>query len=64
MTAMTADRKVLVGAAGGALATILVWVIGELTHKEVPTLIAQAFQTLGIFGLQWAVPNKETPPDA
>lgn len=63
MSAMTVDRKVLAGAAGGAIATIVVWIIGELIGKEVPTFIAQAFQTLGIFGLQWAVPNKE-PPNA
>lgn len=64
MSAMSVDRKVVAGAAGGAIATIVVWALGEWMGKEVPTFIAQAFQTLGIFGLQWAVPNKETPPDA
>lgn len=63
MSAMTVDRKVMAGGIGGALSLVTCWVF-ELNHVEVPIYIALAFQTIFVFGLQWAVPNKETSTNA
>lgn len=63
MSAMTVDRKVMAGGAGGAAALIVCWLIEKLTHEAVPVYIALSFQTLFVFGLQFAIPNKETPND-
>lgn len=59
MSAMTVDRKVMAGTAGGALALITCWLIEMATQEPVPVYIALSFQTLFVFVLQWAVPNKE-----
>lgn len=59
MSAMTVDRKVMAGGVGGAAALIICWIIESFTHQPVPVYIALAFQTLAVFVLQFAVPNKE-----
>lgn len=63
MSAMTVDRKVMAGGAGGAAALIICWLIEKFTHEAVPVYIALSFQTLAVGILQYAVPNKEPPSD-
>lgn len=64
MSAMTVDRKVMAGGVGGAAALIICWLIEMFTHEAVPVYIALSFQTLAVFVLQFAVPNKEIPNDS
>lgn len=61
MSAMTVDRKVMAGGVGGAAALIVCWLIEKFTHEAVPVYIALSFQTIAVFGLQFLIPNKETP---
>jgi hypothetical protein len=54
-------RKVAIGGAAGAVATILVWASKAFGGVEVPAEIAVALTALITFGLQYAIPDKETP---
>lgn len=52
-------RKVAVGGAAGALATIICWASSAFGGVEIPAEIAVAITALVTFGLQYAVPDKE-----
>jgi hypothetical protein len=52
-------RKVAIGGAAGAVATILVWACKAFGGVEVPAEIAVALTALITFGLQYLVPDKE-----
>jgi hypothetical protein len=55
-------RKVAIGGAAGAIATIAVWASKSFGGVEVPAEIAVALTALITFGLQYVVPDKmETP---
>lgn len=54
-------RKVAVGGAAGAIATIVVWTAKAFGDVEVPADIAVALTALITFALQYIVPDKETP---
>jgi hypothetical protein len=57
----TPSRKVAVGGAAGALATIICWASAAFGGVEIPAEIAVAITALFTFALQYAVPDKETP---
>ena len=59
-TVQNPDRKVTIGALGGALGVLTVYLIGALGGIVVPAEPAMAMQVLIIFILQYFVPNK--PP--
>jgi hypothetical protein len=52
-------RKVAIGGAAGAVATIVVWASKAFGDVEVPAEIAVALTALITFGLQYMVPDKE-----
>lgn len=49
-------RKISVGAAVGALVTIIVWLIESIGHTTVPAYIAVALSTLLSFVVSYLVP--------
>lgn len=53
-------RKVAVGGAAGALATIICWASSAFGGVEIPAEIAVAITALVTFALQYVVPEKET----
>jgi hypothetical protein len=53
------DKRVTLGALGGALGILLVWLLNTIAHVQVPAEAAMALQTLVIFLVQWYMP---TPP--
>lgn len=55
----TPTRKVLVGAAAGALISILAWLSKSMGGPEVPAEIALSGQTVIVFMIQYLVPNAE-----
>lgn len=55
MSSAAPVRKVAVGAAAGALTTVLVWVV-SLTGLEVPDVVAAAVTTLVIFAASYLTP--------
>jgi len=57
-TVQNPDRKVTIGALGGALGVLTVWGVGAFAGFVVPAEPAMAAQVLIIFVLQYVVPNK------
>lgn len=53
-------RKVAIGGAAGALATIICWSSAAFGGVEIPAEIAVAITALVTFGLQYFVQDKET----
>jgi hypothetical protein len=53
-------RKVAIGGAAGALATIICWASSAFGGVEIPAEIAVAITALVTFGLQYFVADKET----
>ena len=53
------SRKVAIGGAAGALATIICWASSAFGGVEIPAEIAVAITALVTFGLQYLVPDKE-----
>lgn len=68
MAAFVVDRKVAVGAACGALVSIIAWAVDAIWSIKVPAEVAIAGTTFTTFLVQWAVPNireeAEKLPDA
>jgi hypothetical protein len=53
-------RKVAVGGAAGALATIICWASSAFGGVEIPAEIAVAITALVTFALQYVISEKET----
>ncbi len=47
------DRKVTLGALGGALGLLIVWVTSAFAGITIPAEPAMALQTIVVFVLQW-----------
>lgn len=60
-TGLVPIRKVSAGAAGGAAATVALWLI-DLTGVVVPALVAAAITLLVTAGLAYAVPSAPGEP--
>ena len=50
------DKRVTLGALGGALGILIVWLLSVIAHIQVPAEAAMALQTLVIFIVQWYMP--------
>lgn len=55
--------KVSGGALGGAIATIIVWLVDELTALDVPTLVSAAVGVIATAGVAYLIPGSDTPTD-
>jgi len=64
MNPNTPHRKVIAGGFAGAISTIAVWTLEQLTGVTVPAEIALAINTAFVFGVQWLVPNQSEIPSA
>lgn len=53
------NRKVVVGAAAGALMTIVAWVSKAFAGVDIPAEVALAGSTVIVFFVQYFVPNVE-----
>jgi len=53
------NRKVVIGAAAGALMTIVAWCTKAFSGVEIPAEVALAGSTIIVFFLQYFVPNAE-----
>lgn len=54
-----ATRKVVVGAAAGAIMTIIAWTSNTFLKVPIPAEIALAGSTVIVFIVQWFVPNSD-----
>jgi flagellar biosynthesis protein FliR len=59
MQSLKPARKVSVGAAVGALVTLVVWVIEAAGHTTVPAYVAVALSTLLTFIISYLVPPSD-----
>ena len=56
---MTPTRKVGTGALAGAVSIVLVWVLGNVIHIDVPATVASAITTIMTFVTSYLVPEAE-----
>jgi hypothetical protein len=50
------DKRVTLGALGGAIGLMLVWILNQFAGITVPAEPAMAMQTIIIFLVQWFMP--------
>lgn len=61
MAKATPTRKVGSGAVGGAIATVIIWVITATTGVEIPAEVAAAVTVIVTAGLAYLVPDATAP---
>jgi putative flippase GtrA len=57
---MKPTNKVAIGALAGAITIVLVWIIKQVWHVDVPNEVAQAITVLTTFGTSYFVTNGTT----
>lgn len=50
------DKRITLGALGGAIGLLLVWLLNQFAGITVPAEPAMALQTIVIFLVQWFMP--------
>jgi len=50
------DKRVTIGALGGAVGFVLVWIVNQFFGITIPAEPAMALQTIIIFLMQWFMP--------
>ena len=56
------ERKVAFGGLGGAVASIVLWVLGEYAGVVPPPEVAAAIATVIVVGVGWLVPSPKKAP--
>jgi cobalamin biosynthesis protein CobD/CbiB len=59
-TVSSGNNKAIAAVLGGALSTIVVYMVEKLTHQPMPADISAAVQTVVVTVLVWLVPHGGT----